>query len=189
MPAIHYRKTLHFSRSFFPSSPAPHPRTYFFPSSPTVPSPPPSCAPPSPLRWRSSMMMKSMKRREWRMEVLSLPKSASICPLNPPHRAFMFLPSGVVHYLCCAPAFHDLPVEAVEVDEARLIGAQPVWVWLIEAPPVEDSSGWALLVEAPPSCWPLPLQLLVAWARLGLVLPVEALLPSEVPSAYTHLPP
>jgi hypothetical protein len=47
LPSI-TEKTLRFSRSFFPSSPVPHPQTYFFHSSPMVPSPPPSCAPHLP---------------------------------------------------------------------------------------------------------------------------------------------
>jgi hypothetical protein len=80
------------------------------------------------------------------MEVLSLPKLASICPLNPPRCTFLLLPSGVVHHRCCASAFHNLPVAVVRVDEVRLV----------KAPQVEDSPGWALLVEAPPACWPLP---------------------------------
>jgi hypothetical protein len=124
-------------------------------------------------------MMKLMKWREWRMEVLSLPKSASICPLNPPRRTFLLHPSGMVHHLCCEPTFHDLSVAAIEVDEAQLV----------EASPVEDLLGWALSVEASSACWPLPPQLLVAWARLGLVLSVEALLPGEALPACTHLPP
>jgi hypothetical protein len=98
----------------------------------------------SPLRWRSAMI-KPMKRREWRMEVLSLLKSASICPLKSPRRMFLLLRLDVVHHCCCASTFHDLPMATVEVDETWLVGPPPAWVRLVEPPPVEDSSGWALL--------------------------------------------
>jgi hypothetical protein len=179
VPAIHYRKNASLFTFFFPFvSGAPSPNLFLpFISYGALTSS--FLRPPSPLQWRSSAMMKLMKWREWRMEVLSLPKSASICPLNPPRRTFLLHPSGMVHHLCCEPTFHDLSVAAIEVDEAQLV----------EAPPVEDLLGWALSVEASSACWPLPPQLLVAWARLGLVLSVEALLPGEALPACTHLLP
>jgi hypothetical protein len=70
--------------------------------------------------------MKSMNWREWRKEVLSLSKSASICPLNPPRRVFLLLRLDMVHHYCCVPTFHDLPVVAIEVDEVRLVKSLPV---------------------------------------------------------------
>jgi hypothetical protein len=154
VPAIHYRKNASLFVFFFPFLSQAPSLNLFLPFISYGALTSSFLRSPSPLRWRSSTMMKSMKQREWRREVLSLPKLAPICPLNPSHRAFLLLPSGVVHHRCCASAFHNLPMVAVGVDE----------VWLVRAPQVEDSPGWALPVEAPLACWPLPPQILVAWA-------------------------
>jgi hypothetical protein len=131
---------------------------------------------------RSSATSKPTKWREWRMEVPSLAESASIRPLNPPHRSFL-LRLDVLHLCCCAPAFHDLSEAADEGDEgrlqasARLVRLLSTWARLDRPPPawarlVEDSSDWALPVRTPPDCSPLPLALLVlrvqppTWAPL-----------------------
>jgi hypothetical protein len=39
------------------------------------------------------------------MEVLSLPESSSIHPLNLPHRSFLLLRLGVLHLCCCMSGF------------------------------------------------------------------------------------
>jgi hypothetical protein len=117
LPSITEKKASFFMFYFFPWSPA-CPDSYFSPCLLCLPH----IVLPTlihPLRWRSSATSKLMKWKEWRMEVLSLPESALIRPLNPPHHSFL-LRLDVFHLCCRTPAFHYLPMAADEGDEGRL---------------------------------------------------------------------
>jgi hypothetical protein len=74
-------------------------RLYFFPSSPASPVSPISSL---LLRRIPQLLPASIRPIRWRMEVPSLPESASIRPLNPPHRSFV-LELDVLHLRCRAP--------------------------------------------------------------------------------------
>jgi hypothetical protein len=74
-------------------------RFYFFPSSPASPVSPISSL---LLRRIPQLLPASIRPIRWRMEVPSLPESASIRPLNPPHRSFV-LELDVLHLCCRAP--------------------------------------------------------------------------------------
>jgi hypothetical protein len=88
-------------------------------------------------------------------------EQASVFLLTWPHRA---LTAPALIYSNFFPS-----AAADEGDEGRMLSS----AWLIGAPPVEASPGWALLVEASPACSPLPAQVLL-WVRVAWV-PIEKL--------------
>jgi hypothetical protein len=91
-------------------------------------------------------MSKPMKQREWRMEVLSLPKLALIHPLNLPHRLFL-LCLGVLHLCCYAPG---LPRPSGGSGRGRrgAAGGLDMAGRAATGLGVVDSSGWARQVQS-----------------------------------------